>query len=1005
MLALFADMAGRLKKLPGLRPSLPSEQSADLEDRPSVKPPKRRRATHADEQALYEHNPGFADFLPWVEYLEQHQCFLLEDGRSVGAVFELIPLATEGREASWLQDVRDQVEDALQDSLSELEDSPWVVQFFCQDEQDFSQDIQQLKAYIQSRDTDKATQDKAFGTALTEQFLELTAHHLKAIGKEGGLFVDKNVSGLPWRGQKRRIRLVLYRYVPENERHLPGQEPVARLAQMRERLSGGLSSAGIAVKTIDGKGFYDWLMPWFNPAPKLARDLGETPADFYAKAPYPEYQPEPNDPGLLPLPFDHDFAEQLLYSHPRSDVDKGLWYFDGKPHAVQVVEKLRRAPLIGQISGEIEGGHGTNALFDQCPEGSVMALTLVITPQDLLEERLNRLYKKAIGDNLDSEQTRDDVQVARQLIGSKHKLYQGTLAFFLRGENERDLHYKRVQLANKLQSAGLSPVQEGEEVAACNSYLRWLPMGFNPQIDTRRWYTQLMFAQHVANLAPVWGRATGTGHPGISLFNRGGSPVTFDPLNRADRAMNAHMLIFGPTGAGKSASLVTLTMQLMSLYRPRLFVVEAGNSFGLLAEFLKLRGLSVNQVSLKPGSAVSLAPFADAKLLVEKPDFLKDFVESNDEDSPWDESQDNEKTEEDEERDVLGELAIIAKLMITGGEEREIARMTRADESRIKASIIEAAERCAAENRPVLTEDIIAAIEHKADEEAARAQERGLSDSARSDRLRDMADAMRLFTQGFDGKVFNRAGTPWPDVDVTIVDLATYARENYEAQMAVSYISLMNTVNNIAERDQYSGRDIVMITDEGHIITKNPLVAPYAVKITKMWRKLRAWFWLATQNLKDFPNSAETLLNMIEWWICLVMPKQEIADIARFKSLTDAQKSLLLSANKEPGKYTEGVVLSRNHEFLFRSVPPSLFLALAMTEGEEKRERRLLMDKHGCSELEAAFYVAEKLDRARGIEPLPWKHLFNPSTDKTQADSIASARLEPTENLEETGHV
>ncbi len=55
--------------------------------------------------------------------------------------------------------------------------------------------------------------------------------------------------------------------------------------------------------------------------------------------------------------------------------------------------------------------------------------------------------------------------------------------------------------------------------------------------------------------------------------------------------------------------------------------------------------------------------------------------------------------------------------------------------------------------------------------------------------------------------------------------------------------------------------------------------------------------------------------------------------------------------------------MSRNQDFLFRAVPPSLFLALAMTEGEEKRERMILMEEHNCSELEAAFHVAEQIDR------------------------------------------
>ncbi|EJW5741592.1 hypothetical protein OCJ68_004547, partial [Escherichia coli] len=42
-------------------------------------------------------------------------------------------------------------------------------------------------------------------------------------------------------------------------------------------------------------------------------------------------------------------------------------------------------------------------------------------------------------------------------------------------------------------------------------------------------------------------------------------------------------------------------------------------------------------------------------------------------------------------------------------------------------------------------------------------------------------------------------------------------------------------------------------------------------------------------------------------------------------------------------------------------------LALGMTEKEEKAERRVLMKAHQCSELEAAFHVARKLDRLRGL--------------------------------------
>nr|WP_238553549.1 hypothetical protein [Dickeya zeae] len=38
-----------------------------------------------------------------------------------------------------------------------------------------------------------------------------------------------------------------------------------------------------------------------------------------------------------------------------------------------------------------------------------------------------------------------------------------------------------------------------------------------------------------------------------------------------------------------------------------------------------------------------------------------------------------------------------------------------------------------------------------------------------------------------------------------------------------------------------------------------------------------------------------------------------------------------------------------------------------MTEKEEKAERRELMQQFNCSELDAAFRVAKRLDVARGI--------------------------------------
>jgi hypothetical protein len=108
------------------------------------------------------------------------------------------------------------------------------------------------------------------------------------------------------------------------------------------------------------------------------------------------------------------------------------------------------------------------------------------------------------------------------------------------------------------------------------------------------------------------------------------------------------------------------------------------------------------------------------------------------------------------------------------------------------------------------------------------------------------------------------------------------------------------------------------------------------------------------------------MLNMMEWWLCLVMPKEEIEQIARFKDLNAEQRRLLRSARKEPGKYVEGVVLSDNLEALFRHVPPPLTLALAMTEKHEKAERAAIMRERQCSELEAVDVVADRIRQGQG---------------------------------------
>ncbi|MGD2931214.1 conjugative transfer ATPase [Escherichia coli] len=902
---------------------------------PGAQPLKRPgQMTQEEEVRVYHAGPSVIDFLPWVEYLDEAQCLLLDDGMSVGAVYDVTPAATEGRTEERLEQIRDMVEDALQDSFDEYDTHPWVVQFFCQDENDVDAYLDYLKGYVKPH---------AQGTAFTEAWLGEMECHLRGIARPEGLFTDTLVTGQPWRGQQRRTRMVIYRRIAKN--NSDPMPPVAMLNQVCDRVVSALGSAGVRCHRMNGLQVHSWLLRLFNPAPSwISRE------DLYRMA--SRADPRENDADVMPVMT--DFAESLWFNPPHSDPENGVWWIDELPHCAVVVEKLRTPPEPGAITGEMSRGEKTvNALMDTFPEGTVLCMTIVVQPQDTLEERFTRLSKNAVGENTESIRARQDVKVVKELLGNRHKLYRAGITFLLRAGDMDSLKRKRVELTTVLLGADLQPVRPEFDVGPLNSWLRALPMCFDPDMDRKQWHTRLMWVQHLAGLLPVTGRETGTGHPGFSFFNRGGDVLTFDPLNKLDRTQNAHLLLFGPTGAGKSATLCASLSQVMAVHRPRLFIAEAGNSFGLLADYFESLGLSVNKISVKPGSGVTLPPFADAHKLVEEGQTLQSVDEHSLPDLDGD--------EEEEKRDILGEMEISARMMITGGDPKEEASLKRADRAMIREALLMATHATYREGRQMLPEDLQVAL-REISCDAGR-------NEVRRAKAAEMAESLGMFTQkgSFEAELFNREGELWPEADVTLIDLGHLAREGYEAQMALTMVSMTNMINNIAERDQYLGRDIVFAVDEAHIVTVNPLLSPYMTKVVKMWRKLGAWLWLATQNLKDYPDISEKMLNMAEWWVCLTMPPEEVNNIARFKSLTEEQKAVLMSASKLSGCYTEGVVLAKKIEALFRAVPPSLYLALGVTEKDEKAERRMLMKEHNCSELEAAFHVARKLDRLRGL--------------------------------------
>lgn len=897
---------------PGATPESTPER--DGRPRPRPRPAGARPVTKAEYRTLYDRPDSFTDLLPWVDYDPATQQFLLADGVTVGALYELTPIPCEARSQAVLEESHERLHNVIAESLPEA-DPPWVLQMFVEDSPSLASTTARLEAYVAEHDLAESP--------FSREYLALMRAHLRALSQPGGLFLDRDTER-PWSGQLRRVRLALYRPAPAASLDTTSSEELDHIAA---RFESSLRSAQLGPRRLHASDLYEWLVPWFNPAPALADG---DPNRLLELAPYP---PEAEQP------IGRDFAALFTFSCPESKAD-GSWYFDGLPHRAVTIQSLRRVPRIGHLTAERTEDQRIFAVYDLMPPGTRFSMTIVVQPQDKVANHLASLHTSRGDDTTKAGIVKNDAQRAQTLQAEGLRLFPTLMTFYLCGQSARDLRQQENELASLLANYGMQPILREADLLPLNSYITALPFGYDARADRRARRARYVWSDHLAALAPLYGRSRGTGSPGILMYNRGGEAVTFDPLAATDRRKNGHMLIVGPTGAGKSALLVYLIMQAIAIHRPRIYLIEAGNSFGLLGDYLAQQGVNVQRYSLNPGTAITLAPFAEAIHLNGAT------------------GEDADAAEDDEQRDLLGELEIIATLMITGGDRKEQDALSRADRNAIRQCIIAASEHARHEERAeVLTQDVVAALRQRAADDTI--------EPFRRQRCSDMADSLELFTQGFDGQVFNQPGTAWPDAEVTILDLGVYAREGYGAQLAVAYTSIMQRITALVENEQHSSRQTLVITDEAHLITTNPLLAGFLSKIVKMWRKLGTWYWPATQNMEDFPDAARRLLSIMEWWVCLVMPKSEVDELARFRGLTDEQRVLLQSARKQPPNYVEGVLLSDSHTLLFRNVPPPLCFALAGTEKHEKAQRAKIMAERNCSEVEAAIHVAEQLAEAR----------------------------------------
>ncbi|MCE3237408.1 MAG: Type secretory protein VirB4 component, partial [Gammaproteobacteria bacterium] len=460
---------------------------------------QKKKVEKKDIEKQYQDAPSFSDRLPWCDWSDAHDMMLLEDRYSVGAALEVRDLPLEVASDARVETLHQKMTQLFSTIVPLCDENPWVLQFFIQDELTLDPLYHRLKSYIQEKNHPEVLSDP-----FVKKYLSIYQNHFNLLSREEGLFLDP-MSGLPFRGRMRRIRLVFYRrYTSDHES--TDIDVVDELEKTATVLISRLNQAGMTVRRLRGEHFYEWYVRWFNP--KNAKQLLQ-------QFPYAKDK----------KPFGWNFSQNVFFNPIESDGQH--WLFDGVKHKVLIFQDLQNTVDIGVISRERAFGNGDQryALLDKLPAGSLYTIQMVFESKNRLLKHLEMLEKAAVGKGEVIKDILGNINRARYEINENNNmLFRCVEALYIRSKDAQELAAIETHLNALFMDSGLLLQNSREELYPLDAYLRFLPFNFNYHFDKQHAFrSSYKYADDVARLLPIYGRSRGDGlYPLFIFYNRGG---------------------------------------------------------------------------------------------------------------------------------------------------------------------------------------------------------------------------------------------------------------------------------------------------------------------------------------------------------------------------------------------------------------------------------------------------------------------------------------------------
>ena len=892
-----------------------------------------------DYRDLFKAETSFADYFPVEGYDGQNGVFTMVDGINVGAVWECTPADMDAKPEETLAAFNDALAKALSQLPQEKDnpDNPYIVQIYLQ-----NADIDNLGDHLHACLPEHLREDR-----LSLDVVRLLREHSDLLTHELGAFQDTRVAQEKgWRVATQKIYVCIYRLESEAYWKRQRKTPAKKLLDDVGAFLGALNGMRIQAKPLDGYGLIRWLAPYFAAGHDKVT----------SRAIYDDKQQLAN--------FDlgqECFAIQPEYRKSEDAGERGIWKFGDRYLRYLTTHGLEAVPEDGCLS---IGREGDASPWEQMPPGTMMVWTIAPQPKVMLDGRIDAIKATAqISTSSEAEYTLEQADTAKSecLRNGQRIFYTQVGAYISAPDYETLLDRTLVASDTLLKTNCLSFIRAEDDLISQDSFVRALPFVYDFRHDRKAALrARMTYLSQLSSILPFFGSGRGSDNLCYLGYKRSGEPFMCNPFLKSDRSRVAHQMVFGPTGAGKSATMISMALMSMAVNAPRQFILDKGNSFGLLADYYEAMGKKVRRMTFSANSTDTFPPFYETEKALREADNSGRPQERNDAEIAGD---------DDEERSYLSEMLNTLRIMVTGGKQRKAEELTQADMSFLQDALIKGLRASQEKGDPhARPQDV-----HEAMLALAAAEE---SETLKL-RYREFAAAIKFWTEGPRGRLFNQHGDGFDaDADLTLIETGWLTNEGNEDMFAVAGLATLTNITALGERTQADGRHIEVYTDEGHYWMKLVMLILGMIRGIKVWRKLGIWLIFGTQDFSDFHEDARKILSQAEFWWLLSMGEDEAQQISRFKNLTPEEHYLIRQAKIEKPNYTEGTMLSDRFGCgLIRYIPPSLVLALAQTDADEKNARKRLMDEHGISELEAAIRIADQISASRRR----WQNRFSPA--------------------------